>query len=928
MSIEESTITTITEPSTWSVVQDPALVVDWSVAIQQANLHRVQRLLRSHHDLLWTPLTAWDPERDASHVITQLKTVQQLGSSLDNLCAIHYTLLQYNEPVPGEKSTLAQLQTGNLLWFLIESATKQDLENESWGNCNNRTLHLVSFLGHQQVARRLLDDKNLSTEIPNDLGFFARDVALSEDLFHLLSPINMMDDDDKKRLSRKPQYSSNNRFNQLRQLAETTSSSHKNINSTRQAEGRYFRSGHVAESKRKVLNEEEAELEKQRLRRQQEVAMLAKRSAVKNNPLFKRFEQQQKQHKRTTITNNTTVALSKSGSATEISSDNNNSNSATKTTNDDEESTAAVHVDEEPKKKRNSKVISALRGKSIVSSSIFLQTEPERTSSPAPPRSPQFTPSIEDSSPPKSSNQDSPKDNSATTVTKETDNVTQVKELSEEEATRMDRRRLSGSQKSQWALGMNSWASIMERSHFDTLSSEDDNVSEGEQWFDSKEFEADDIKPKDKQSLLHQDEPIIQQTSAQQSSIDNIDSSTPARSSNSSNFDTTPSSSPSSSSLSSPILDSYPTSSSISPASTITTPPVQSITERSPDNIVHDDVNYGSISVSTTSRYIRRLSQAQNPALLEMQHRQEQPPCIVDEDDTKQSKFKIKRVPVKVPPSVSKPSIKQDPPTIRRSQSALQSLGSTVPVSLSLSKQSHQPKSARHGKLYLRINAATDMLLPLPNEPTYVRCVVSDDRYEYISRYALLGQHIPFEYECVIDTNEDPNMIITISLHVRPDHHLRSKLPLTRLFSTHKKHHHPDKGSLSSYICHDDGSIGRSRFALSHMLHGCYMCSYSTRFDCFNAWTPRQKHRSKEEADVLKVIGSLEIEMLYLPLNDPSMSVPRNLRDCDMAIKIQQWNETCWNTENLTSSRSSNTSRATENELIKNLQPTRSPSLF
>lgn len=292
-------------------------------------------------------------------------------------------------------------------------------------------------------------------------------------------------EDDKKRLTRKHQYSSNDRFNQLRQLAETTPSAHKNINSTRQAEGRYFRSGHVAESKRKVLSEEEAELEKQRLRRQQEVAMLAKRSAVKNNPLFKRFEQQQQHQRRTTIANNTTVALSKSGSATEMSSDNNDCNSANTIANTEESTTADVDV--EPKKKRNSKVISALRNKSIVSSSVFLQTEPERAPSP---RSPQLTsPSVEESS---SSNQSSSKDNSTSTITKDMDNVTQVKELSEEEATIMDRRRLSGSQKSQWALGMNSWASIMERSHLDSLSSEDDNVSESEQWFDSKEFEADD----------------------------------------------------------------------------------------------------------------------------------------------------------------------------------------------------------------------------------------------------------------------------------------------------------------------------------------------------------------------------------------------------------------------------------------------------
>lgn len=84
------------------------------------------------------------------------------------------------------------------------------------------------------------------------------------------------------------------RFKRLRELAESPgANNNKPISERQNSTRRYFRPGHLEERRRRVLSEEEeAELEKQRLKRQKEVDMLAQRSAVKNNPLFKKFEEQ------------------------------------------------------------------------------------------------------------------------------------------------------------------------------------------------------------------------------------------------------------------------------------------------------------------------------------------------------------------------------------------------------------------------------------------------------------------------------------------------------------------------------------------------------------------------------------------------------------------------------------------------------------
>lgn len=198
------------------------------------------------------------------------------------------------------------------------------------------------------------------------------------------------------------------------------------------------------------------------------------------------------------------------------------------------------------------------------------------------------------------------------------------------------------------------------------------------------------------------------------------------------------------------------------------------------------------------------------------------------------------------------------------------------------------------GKMYIGVSGAHNMLLPLPKEITYVRCVISDGEYEYMSRYEVLGHQILMDYECVIDTR--PGMIITVSLHVRPDYHVKPRTGWSRWFTSIRK----QKEHLSGYVHPEDGAIGQTRFAVDHMVPGCYKKTYEAHFDCFNSWyarTTRERARREQfgdDEDFLKIVGKLNVEMLYLPVSNPSVQVPRSLRECDLTLKIRQWHDTCW----------------------------------
>ncbi|KAG1460882.1 hypothetical protein G6F56_005845 [Rhizopus delemar] len=170
------------------------------------------------------------------------------------------------------------------------------------------------------------------------------------------------------------------------------------------------------------------------------------------------------------------------------------------------------------------------------------------------------------------------------------------------------------------------------------------------------------------------------------------------------------------------------------------------------------------------------------------------------------------------------------------------------------------------GKFRLRIHSIQDILLPMPKDRSFVRCVVSDGRFEYMSRYEVLSQNIKFDYECLIDTH--PDMIITLSLHVRPDYIMKSRKPFSRLFTSRKK----KKESLSSYVNKEDGAIGQARFALNHMLPACNETEYDTGLSCFNSWYSKsfkeKRRQKKKNQDVLKVVANFDTSMIYLPHQD------------------------------------------------------------
>lgn len=196
-----------------------------------------------------------------------------------------------------------------------------------WGEEKNTVMHLAYLLNQPELTQQLLDHGAL-TNIPNKSGHLPMksveattdNSAIGTDTTDadtLISTTNtstitnttttelqpevklLINNDNKVKSARlqKDRIPANasDRFKRLRELAESPSAkkpSTERQNSTR----RYFRPGHLEERKRQVLSEEEeAELEKQRLKRQKEVELLAQRSAVKNNPLFKKFEEQNQQ---------------------------------------------------------------------------------------------------------------------------------------------------------------------------------------------------------------------------------------------------------------------------------------------------------------------------------------------------------------------------------------------------------------------------------------------------------------------------------------------------------------------------------------------------------------------------------------------------------------------------------------------------------
>ncbi|KAI8391812.1 uncharacterized protein BYT42DRAFT_610997 [Radiomyces spectabilis] len=293
----------------------------------------------------------------------------------------------------------------------------------------------------------------------------------------------------------------------------------------------------------------------------------------------------------------------------------------------------------------------------------------------------------------------------------------------------------------------------------------------------------------------------------------------------------------------------------VSPSSTDIEPTTKESTEATQER------DFGSVSVRSTSRYVSRVLNFD-------------PPDPAKEVAAAFDSKKIELLP--------------DDPYHEQSRTPTQeTIQSVAPV------EPPTPAVPSYGKLYVHVCGAYNLLLPLPKETTYVRCVISDGKYEYMSRYEVLGQHVMLDYECIVDAN--PDMIVTVALHVRPDYHVKPRTGLSKWLTSIRK----QKESISGYVHPDDGAIGQTRFALAHMIQACSEKRYDSNLDCFNSWyarsaRERQRQQQLGDDDVLKVVGNLAVSMLYLPMSDPAQTIPKNLHECDLMLKIRQWHETCW----------------------------------
>ncbi|KAI8094599.1 hypothetical protein BDF21DRAFT_97584 [Thamnidium elegans] len=338
------------------------LLMDWTQAVTELNRTIAHTLLEKEPELLWTPIPhALD---DTDHLLNELVQLTKLGSSFQPVSAIQFTLLQYRE----NSQDSIQLERFKFLSYLIEQSTLHDLDTRFWGECNNSTLHLVCFLSHTKIAQ-LLIAKGVSITPTNGLGFIPKDVTNSELIIHSLSKLQKKDSllRSKSTVVR-PNYSTPDRFKHLRELAEESSvigDDNKRVQTVtierKQSEVHYFRKGRVKETQKKVLVTEDEVEKQQTSKRQLEVAQLVKKSAVKNNPLWKKMEK---------VTFVTSPTPSPSTSATHLPHHDSMESLKQEENNND-------NIIIESKPKRNSKVISSLQKKSYVSSSIFVQADEE-----------------------------------------------------------------------------------------------------------------------------------------------------------------------------------------------------------------------------------------------------------------------------------------------------------------------------------------------------------------------------------------------------------------------------------------------------------------------------------------------------------------------------------------------------------------------
>ncbi|KAH8551886.1 hypothetical protein BGW37DRAFT_492790 [Umbelopsis sp. PMI_123] len=208
----------------------------------------------------------------------------------------------------------------------------------------------------------------------------------------------------------------------------------------------------------------------------------------------------------------------------------------------------------------------------------------------------------------------------------------------------------------------------------------------------------------------------------------------------------------------------------------------------------------------------------------------------------------------------------------------------------------HATKSPKDipGKLYVRVVAVQDINVPIPSEPTYVRCILNDGTYEHLSKYVILGRHMQFDQEFKITANS--RLDFSLSLHVRPDSHVKPKAPITRLLNSHKK----VAPELSQFVNRPDGAIGSTKINFGDMMDECRNKLCSATFPSQNDWAidvSRTIDKLESTKVKPKTVGKLVLHLVYLPgTKDRNIKYPRDIDECMRGFDNRRWHENVWRT--------------------------------
>lgn len=217
------------------------------------------------------------------------------------------------------------------------------------------------------------------------------------------------------------------------------------------------------------------------------------------------------------------------------------------------------------------------------------------------------------------------------------------------------------------------------------------------------------------------------------------------------------------------------------------------------------------------------------------------------------------------------------------------------------------------GKLYVRLVTVQDVNVPIPSEPTYVRCILNDGTYEHLSKYVMLRRNMQFDQEFKITANS--RLDFSLSLHVRADSHVKPKAAIARLLSSHKKM----TPELSTFVNRQDGAIGTTRISFGDMIDECRSKLCSATFPCQNDWVV-DISRAIDKVDTSKpnpkTVGKLVLHMVYIPgTKDRHMvstleeryglmnivlicfvvkKYPRDIDECMRGFDARRWHENVW----------------------------------